>query len=322
MKVVLRKRTKGLRHRQSSGAQRGVALITALLVVALTTVAAVTVASRQELDVRRTSNLIEADQAYAYALGVETWAQVILERDLEDSQNDHLGEAWATVIPPIAVAGGQVAGRIEDLQGRFNINGLLEDNKPNEPRVQQFERLLKAVGLDRTLAQTLLDWMDPDIDRRFPDGAEDENYLGAKPAYRAANGPLMSISELRLVKGFDAKAMAVLAPHISALDKNTTLNVNTATVMVLRSLADQVSQIDAERLVEDRGEEGYKMIEDFLKHPALAGRKVDRSTLSLDSQYFLLHAEAKIGNVRTRMYSAIYRGEEGIKILMRTRGIE
>ncbi len=315
-------RTTCLCHRRPGGAQRGVALITALLVVALTTVAAVTVASRQELDVRRTSNLLQADQAYAFALGVETWAQVILERDLKDSQNDHLGEAWATIIPPIAVAGGQVAGRIEDLQGRFNVNGLLKDNKPNEPRVQQFERLLEAVGLDRELAQTLMDWMDSDINSRFPEGAEDEDYLGAKPAYRAANGPLVSISELRLVKGFDAKAMAVLAPHICALDKDTTLNVNTATVAVLRSLADQVSQSDAERLMEDRGEEGYKTLEDFLKHPALAGRTVDRNTLSLASEYFLLHTEVKIGNVRTLMYSAIYRGEEGSKVWMRTRGVE
>jgi len=281
------------------------------------------VASRQELDVRRTSNLLEADQAYAYALGVETWAQIILERDLKDGQNDHLGEAWATIIPPIAVTGGVVAGRIEDLQGRFNINGLInKDKKPVELRVKQFERLLEAVGLNRELAQTLLDWMDTDINSRFPEGAEDENYLAGKPAYRAANGPLVSISELRLVKGFDAKAMAALAPHIAVLDKDTTLNVNTATVAAIQSLAENVSRIDAERVIEDRGEEGYKIIEDFLRHPSLAGREVDRSSLSLDSEYFLLHAEVKIGNVRTRMYSAIYRGEKGAKVLMRTRGVE
>lgn len=322
MKVVSQIRTTPLRHRQFGGTQCGVALITALLVVALTTVAAVTVASRQELDVRRTSNLLEADQAYAYALGVETWAKIILERDLKDSKFDHLGEAWATIIPPIAVTGGVVAGRIEDLQGRFNINGLIKDKKPNEPRVKQFERLLEAVGLNRELAQTLLDWMDTDINSRFPEGAEDETYLARKPAYRAANGPLVSISELRLVKGFDAKAMAALAPHIAVLDKDTTLNVNTVTAAVIRSMADQVSQIDAERLIEDRGEEGYKIIEDFLRHPSLAGREVDRTSLSLDSEYFLLHAEVKIGNVRTRMYSAFYRGEKGIEVLMRTRGVE
>ena len=44
--------------------QRGVALITALLVVALATVAAVAMATRQQLDIRRTGNLLHGEQAY------------------------------------------------------------------------------------------------------------------------------------------------------------------------------------------------------------------------------------------------------------------
>ena len=62
-------------------AQRGVALVTALLVVALATVAAVAMASRQQLDVRRTANLLQGDQAYVYAQAVEDWARVVLKRD-------------------------------------------------------------------------------------------------------------------------------------------------------------------------------------------------------------------------------------------------
>ncbi|MEE8427992.1 MAG: type II secretion system protein GspK, partial [Gammaproteobacteria bacterium] len=117
-------------------------------------------------------------------------------------------------------------------------------------------------------------------------------------------------------------AMTRLAPHISALDTDTKINVNTATVSVLQSLADGMSQIDAEKLMEDRGEEGYETLADFLQHTSLAGRTVDQGRLSLASEYFLLHAEVKIGNVRTQMYSAIYRGKEGSKVWMRTRGIE
>jgi len=315
-------------HRQfvSSGhirrGERGVALITALLVVALATVAAVTVASRQELDIRRTSNLLAADQAYAYALGVETWVQVILERDAEESEIDHLGEDWASIIPPIAVEGGQLVGRIEDLQGRFNLNNLIENGEPSNPHVKQFERLLDALSLDQELATALLDWMDENIESRFPDGAEDDDYLNGEPAYRAANQNLVSISELRLVKGFDAAAVNKLTPHVAVIGTRTSINVNTATIPVLQSLADDLSATDAESITEDRAEEGFTGLEEFLQHPALAGREVDQSMLTLDSSYFLLHGEIEIGNARTRIFSAIHRAEQGSEVLIRTRGTE
>ena len=68
-----------LKHREPRG-QRGVALVTALLVVSLATVAAVAMAMRQQIDVRRTANLLHGEQAYAYAVAAESWARVILRR--------------------------------------------------------------------------------------------------------------------------------------------------------------------------------------------------------------------------------------------------
>ncbi len=115
-------------------AQRGVALVTALLVVALATVAAVAMASRQQLDVRRTANLLQGDQAYVYAQAVEDWARVVLKRDAEDNQIDKLDDDWAQRLSPIVVPGGQVDGFIIDLQGRFNLNNLVKpDGQLSEP---------------------------------------------------------------------------------------------------------------------------------------------------------------------------------------------
>ena len=86
----------------SAQRQRGVALITALLIVALATIAAVAMASRQQLDVRRTANILDGDQAFFYALGVESWARRILVRDQRDGQIDHPGEDWAQLSTPSA----------------------------------------------------------------------------------------------------------------------------------------------------------------------------------------------------------------------------
>ena len=60
--------------------QQGVALITALLVVAIAAVAAVSMASRQQLDIRRTGGLLHGEQAWAYVNGAETWARAVLRR--------------------------------------------------------------------------------------------------------------------------------------------------------------------------------------------------------------------------------------------------
>ena len=55
--------------------QLGVALLTALLVTAIAALAATAMAARQHLDSRRTLNVVQFDQAYLFALGVESWAK-------------------------------------------------------------------------------------------------------------------------------------------------------------------------------------------------------------------------------------------------------
>ena len=133
---------------RSGRGQRGVALVTALLVVSLATMAAVSMATRQHVDVRRTGNLLHGEQAYAYAMAAESWALVIMDRDTEDTENDTLEEDWATALPPISVEGGFVNGAIRDLQGRFNVNNLVrEDGKPSTADLDYFKRLLQVLEL-------------------------------------------------------------------------------------------------------------------------------------------------------------------------------
>lgn len=301
--------------------QRGVALLTAILVVALATVAAVSLAVHQQLDTRRTANVLDADQAYEYALGVETWARVILARDARDNKVDDLGEAWARQLPALPVTGGQVAGRVTDLQGLFNVNNLVVNGKPSAPDVVQFQRLLAIVGLQPQLVQAVIDWIDPDVNASFPDGAEDEAYLLLPTPYRTANQPMVSPSELRLVKGFDAKAVASLEPYVCALPTRTTINVNTAPAAVLQSLADGLTKQDGEALVKARGQNGYASVQDFLKQDPLAGRAVDAKQLGVSSHYFLVASDAQVGNGRVLMYSKVERAGSGqSRVLMRTRG--
>lgn len=311
------------RGRTAPGAprQRGVALLTAILVVALATVAAVSLAVHEQLDTRLTSNVLDTDQAYEYALGTETWARVILARDARANKVDDLGEAWARRLPPLPVTGGEVVGHITDLQGLFNINNLVLNGKPNPPAVAQFQRLLAIVGLQPQLVQAVIDWIDPDVNVTFPDGAEDGTYLLLPTPYRTANQPMVSVSALRLVKGFDAAAVARLEPYVCALPSRTTINVNTAPAPVLQSLADGLTKQDGEALVKARGQNGYGSVQNFLQQKPLAGRKVNASELGVASSYFLVVSDARVGHGRVLLYSKVERAANGrTRVLMRTRG--
>ncbi|MGI9264519.1 MAG: type II secretion system minor pseudopilin GspK, partial [Gammaproteobacteria bacterium] len=164
----------------------GVALITALLITALIASVASGLAWDNALDVRRTMVMLYRDQAIQVAVGSEGWVRTILRTDALESQSDHLDEIWATDIPALPIDSdavqGQIYGKLEDLQGRFNVNNLIDSSgELSEPFFDQYERLLAALGLDPSLAGATVDWLDPNQTETIPDGAEDPIYTGYTP---------------------------------------------------------------------------------------------------------------------------------------------
>jgi len=301
--------------------QRGVALITALLVVAMVTVAAVSMAARQQLDIRRTANVIDTDTAYLFNRGIESWALEVLARDSLQSKVDTLDEDWASVLPPITVEGATVTGKIDDLQARFNLNNLLENNAPSQTDIDRFKRLLGILDLNPDLADAVLDWIDPDDQTRYPGGAEDTEYLAREVPYRAANRPMISVSELRLVKGVDQDVYEKLSPFVSALPSRTDINVNTASATVLRCLANNLSENDGKNLVDGRGEHGYQAVAEFLGQAILKDRGIDQKGLAVATRHFLVSGRSQIGNGRIDMYSLLERGINDGKVVVLMRGL-
>jgi general secretion pathway protein K len=239
-------------------AQRGIALITALLVIALVTAAAVAMASRQQLDIRRTANTLQRDQAYVYALGAEVMARAVLAKDspiVDDKEED-----WAKSGVTIPFEGGLLTGTLEDLQGRFNLNNVVNGTAASQHDVERLTRLLTILKDDAPdkdvwknaepgeLAHAVVDWIDPDSNVTPPGGAEDSDYLQKERPYRAANAPMASTSELLLVRGFTAAIYREVAPYVTALPGRTLINVNTARFAVLRTLDNDPKCIDFSKL--------------------------------------------------------------------------
>jgi len=288
---------------------RGVALITAILITALAGTVAAGLAWDSALDMRRTTVLLYRDQAYQVALGAENWLQSILRQDLEDSDSDHLGEIWASDLPGLPIEGGEVFGRVEDLQGRFNINNLIgQDGEIDQPSLEQFRRLLAALGIDPRFAGIAADWIDANQDAEFPDGAEDPIYTGLIPPYRTANQILSNASELAALEGIDKATIDTLFPHIVALPGRTAVNVNTATAAVLQSLGEEMSASDVERLLAERAESGFADVastfSSIVKPDVL-------NQLEETSNYFQLKVVVRIDTVRITYFSLLERGPRG-----------
>lgn len=298
---------------------RGVALITAMLITALAAIVAANLAWDNAIDVRRTMVLLNRDQAIQIALGAESWMSSILRDDLQDTETDHLGEIWASDLPGLPIDGGEVFGRVEDLQGRFNINSLIDSNGEIVPEaVEQYRRLLEALGIDPRFAGITADWLDADLDASFPDGAEDPIYTGMMPPYRSPNQMLTSVSELAAIEGMDKQNFNILAPYVTALPVRTTINVNTALPAVLQSLDENLRPADVEGLISERELAGFSDYQNTFS--ALVSPEV-LNTLNESTEYFQLQVVVRIDTVRITLFSILQRGPQGdVTPIMRSLG--
>jgi general secretion pathway protein K len=303
--------------------QRGVAIITALLIVAIATTVSVAISTRLQLDVRRTGNMIAGDQAYLYTLAAESWSQRILRIDREESEIDHLGENWAIELPPLPVEGGYIQGKLTDLQSCLNLNNLLAANADNSVSRTRLERMFDNLGIDKGNVQAIIDWIDDDLQTTIPDGAEDVYYMNLERPYRSANAPLQSVSELRLIRGFeDPKVYNTVLPHVCAFGVSATININTATEEVLRSLADDLSESDVEQIIERRTETAFSNINEFTSFNDLKKKIASTEGLSVDTEYFMLVTKSTIGQVTAIIYSIIHRSNDGkTTVIARSQGV-
>ncbi len=298
--------------------QRGVALITAVLIVALATILAVNVGFNGFMDQRRSATRYALDQGFQVAVGAEAWAADTLRRDGAQGgprRQDHLAEEWATPIPPIPVEGGEVSGYLEDMQGRFNLNSLVvregDQLKPDPLAVRRLERLLEILELETKWAGVIADWIDTDGQAGFPDGAEDAVYTSQTPAYRTAEMPITRASEVLALSEFGIERYRKLEPYVTALPIGTPINLCTAPPQVLDALVEGKRQftLGRDNVAELRKERCHPTLQEFEsalsneeKAELIQGRVVDEK-----SSYFRSTVWVTIGTTQFTLYSLLYR---------------
>jgi general secretion pathway protein K len=215
---------------------------------------------------------------------------------------------------------------ISDAGSRLNLNALFDVEGPLPQSEVFLTEVLRKVIEEmpgrpeeklydpEELAQNLIDWVDED-DVRQRGGIEDEPYQKQEPPYRAPNRRLLSVQELRLVEGFDAKLVEALEPYVDVhpLAGGEGINPNTAPTWVVallfhgptgeERLADEdlVARLADTRqdtlLCGDQGDSEYCL--------HLSEVEIDPNTLfpapTLESDVFHVRAEARIGEIQRRL---------------------
>jgi general secretion pathway protein K len=230
-------------------------------------------------------------------------------------------------LPPLPLDDeGTVEGRLEDMQGRFNLNNLrTPEGLTNEVAVAQLERILAMLDIEPSWAAAIADWVDTDAQPGFPDGAEDSVYTSLTPPHRAANMTITRSSELMVLNGFGAERYAKLAPYVTALPVGTPLNVCTAPGIVLDALIEDVREfgLNPEDLAKRRADTCFPNLNEL--NGALGDEKFNevKNSLTESSNYFRASVWVTIGTTQFTLYSLLARADQGpVRTILRSFGSE
>lgn len=308
--------------------QRGIALITILMMVALATIIAATIAKRQYQTNENTGYLVRQNQSLYYAKSAEAFFSELLIQDSQSSSDaDYLQETWAQPMPPFPIDGGVVSGRLEDETGKFNLNSLLKDDDTPNPEMQKFfEALLKRVGLPVELSQSVIDWQDADDLTMGAMGAESSYYQGLKNGYLAANTRFHSKEELKQVRGFEGKNYDLIAPYITAIPSNKgKININTAPALVLAALDDKMNIESIQALLDQKKAkmEHFSNLDQLLeldpfKPIDAEAKKTAAQIFDVKSNFFKAQVEVILSERKRQMTSYLMREDKKVYVYARS----
>ncbi|WP_073524743.1 general secretion pathway protein GspK [Pseudomonas fluorescens] len=258
--------------------QRGVALLSVLLVMSLALLLTAGMLRSHHLMVQSSARQIHQLQLRQLALSAEAWAMVTLMAPHDDASSlTHHGQAWSRASWPFDAHGARVTLEIEDLSARLNINALLGTGQVDQVIEQRWLRLLASLGL-------------PALDLRA---------AGDVPAQR-------ELSQLRLLPGIDGQTLRRLDPWVALLPRDASLNINTALPQMLATL-EGVSPPTAVALASQRPATGYASVQAFTRDPLIAGLGVSGHGLGVSSRWFRIKVDVRLGTGRFHLASEVER---------------
>lgn len=307
--------------------QRGAAILTAMLVVVLVATLSSAMLWQQWRSVEIEAAQRTRVQSAWILTGALDWARLILREDARQGGADHLAEPWAVPLAParlstfLAAERGEalvadefdssqeafLAGHMQDLQARLNVNNLLVNGKLHDVTLAAWERLFRQLNLPEH--ELLL------LTRRLPLSQD-----------WASNAPDKQPSPLRpnaiddlIWLGLSSTTVQVLAPFITLLPERTTVNLNTAPVEVLLASISHLDMAQARKLVDSRAMQHLKTLEDAQKLLDNPGIRLDAAEHGVSTRFFAVTGQLRVGQAHLQETSVLQRDGMEVRVLSRKR---
>ncbi|NYT28111.1 type II secretion system minor pseudopilin GspK [Candidatus Thiodubiliella endoseptemdiera] len=288
--------------------QQGVVLIGVLIVVALISAITALIWQQQHKNFQTVKYTQTQTQALNYLYSMESWAKVILLND-KKTNIDALDEDWASEIPPIPIPGGQIHGKINDLQAKLSINNIVNTKKPNNIVFNNAFSLC----LNRLNEQLEQVQMSDLIFAYITELLSDTPTLAFK---------FKHISELKNIVGMQRQEYYNISPYLNALPKDTPININTAGKEILSCLHPGLSEYSVEALIAERPfsspEEVLKWLPNILPNNMVNENTFPKSLRATNSKYFLLESSVKINEDTLNAKTIFHRNGAKIDIVNRS----
>ena len=316
-----------------SSRQRGVALIATLILALAVTIILGNIFYRHQIQVSQTAGSLHSDQALLLAISAENWARDLISSENDTTDTDHFGEDWARAIPYLPVDGGSISGCIVDLQSRFNLNSFgkytissleKETNGTSFGHARVWQNLMLSLDLlfDSNRVPVIIDWLDNDNNTINPSGAERDQYSFFNPPRFPHNDLISDPGELAAMKGYSLLDVQVLSPYMATIPESTPINVNTAPEQVLLALSDDMGSEFVDLVITNRPfekiSEFYSAIDQYLMigQPQVQQRW-PADLVSINSSYFQLNMEVKLGQSKLHVKSIMHRSGRGAPAVIR-----
>jgi len=270
--------------------QRGMAIISALLIAAVVAVIAGGMLTRQTVFTRS----LEAEQSRVQGQwlllgGLERSRQMLWEARQKDVLT-RLDQPWARAQT------GVFEGRIDDEQGKFNLRNLVNRQQPDAEQLQSFERLCRTLGVA------------PAVSRRISQRVIASYEQNGQPAKYSM---LRSLDDLSGLEGLTPEVLQRLQAYVSVLPGNTWVNGNTASAEVLSAVVPQLSLSQAHGLVAER-DNGHWFINrgDFVNRLHLPQVELEAVQVGITSEWFRLQGQARRERRRVTIDALLHRPED------------
>ncbi|WP_236309465.1 type II secretion system minor pseudopilin GspK [Pseudomonas gessardii] len=292
-------------HLPRAAKQRGMAIISALLIAAVVAVLAGAMLTRQSVFTRS----LEAEQLRVQGSWLLQGALQVSRQQLWEARRKEvltrLDQPWAR---PFA---GVVEGRLDDEQGKFNLRNLVSHQQPDAAQLQSFQRLCQLLGIDPGVSQRISQRVLASYVQRAG-ASELSNLRSTSPeaaqALLPAKAPMLrSLDDLAL----EPRVQQRLAAYVSVLPDNTWVNGNTASAEVLSAVVPGLSLPQAQGLVAER-DSGRWFINrgDFVNRLRMPRLVVDSVQVGITSEWFRWHGRTRQAQRRVAVEALLYRPEE------------